>query len=221
VLLFFLLHVIPQFSSLFSDFGSDPGALVKGVMGLSAWLVANQDWVGLAALASLGAGLLAWRIGAVRAAVIATALRLPLISSVWTLWRTTRFLSNLAVLVSQGVPMTEAMPVLGAMLGADAQAALATVRDKIRRGGRLHEALAATGLFPTVAIRMLRVGEETGELAKAASDGAALYGRKLEQRLEQITGLVGPVAIVTIAGLIGGLMATIMTALISINETVQ
>jgi len=220
VLLFFLIHVIPQFAGLFSDSGSDPGPLVRHLMAVSGWLVANEDGLGLATAALLLVGLLGWRNRSVRVAAIAVLLRLPVVSGVHMLWRTARFLSHLAVLTGQGVPMNEALKVLGSVVGIDGEGALASVGDAVRRGGRLHEALDAAGLFPPVAIRMLRIGEETGELAKVAAEAATLYARKLEKKLDQIAGLVGPIAILAIALLIGGLMATIMSALISVNQSV-
>ncbi len=221
VLVFFLVQVIPQFSSLFADSGKDPGILVSGLMELSRLLVDNGQSLAICAALLLAATLATWRSPAARAAITLSLLRLPVIRGVATLWLTTRFLSNLAVLVGQGVPLTEALAVLGNMFGIEARTALATARDAVRRGGRLHEALGASSLFPPVAIRMVRIGEETGELAKVAAEAGGLYGRKLEKRLDQIAGLIGPIAILCIAGLIGGLMVTIMSALISVNDAVQ
>ena len=221
VLLFFLVQVIPQFSSLFTDSGKDPGVLVSSLMELSRLLLDNGRSLAIGAALTLAAALMIWRSPSARAAITLSLLRLPVIRGIATLWLTTRFLSNLAVLVGQGVPLTEALAVLGNMLGIEGRMALASARDEVRRGGRLHEALSASHLFPPVAVRMLRIGEETGELAKVASEAGALYARKLEKRLEQIAGLIGPIAILSIAGLIGGLMVTIMSALISVNEAVQ
>ena len=221
VLLFFLLHVIPQFAGLFNDTGSKPGSLVSVMLSVSGWLVANQERLATAAGMALAGGLLIWRIPAARSGIIKRVLSLPVVGEVWMMWRTTRFLSNLAVLIGQGVPLTDTLSVLGALFGVDGEAAFATAHDQVRRGGRLHDALSATGLFPPVAMRMVRVGEETGELAKIAAEAAALYGHKLEKRLDQVTAVIGPAAILSIAVLVGGLMVTIMTALISVNETIQ
>ena len=220
VLVFFLTGVIPQFSTLFADSGSDPGALVRFVLALSDGLIAHETELGAALAGLLLAGLLAWRTHRVRTGVAAALLALPLVSGIWQLWRTSRFLSTLSLLLRQGVPLTEALKVLEDAVGATGRAALASVGDTVRRGGRLHEALGAARLLPPVAVRMVRIGEETGELARVAGEAGALYGRQLEKRLETLSGLIGPIAIVTIAGLIGGLMVTIMSALVSVNQAV-
>ena len=220
VLVFFLVNVIPNFSGLFADAGTDPGALVRFVLALSDGLIANETNLeaGLAGL--LLAGFLAWRSAAARGALLAAFLGLPGIAGVWRLWRTSRFLSNLSVLLAQGVPLTEALKVLEDAVGAEGRAMLATVGDAVRRGGRLHEALAGVKLLPAVAVRMVRIGEETGELAKVAGEAGSLYAVQLEKRLDGLSAVIGPTAIVFIAGLIGGLMVTIMSALVSVNQAV-
>lgn len=220
VLVFFLTQVIPQFAGLFEDSGTDPGVLVHVVLALSAGLIANELPLGAGLIGVLLAGLVVWRSPSLRGAVARAFLRLPLIGGIWVLWRTSRFLSNLAVLLGQGVPVTEALKVLEDLVGLDGRIALATVGDTLRRGGRLHEALASVKLLPPVAVRMVRIGEETGELAKVAGEAGGLYARQLEKRLDAVTGLIGPVAIILIAGLIGGLMVTIMSALVSVNQAV-
>ena len=101
----------------------------------------------------------------------------------------------IAVLLGQGVPLTEALKVLEDVVGLEGRAKLAAVGDAVRRGGRLHEALAQAGLLPPVAVRMVRIGEETGELAKIAGDAGSLYARQLEKRLESISGVIAPAEI--------------------------
>ena len=220
VMIFFLIDVIPNFSSLFADSGSDPGALVRFVLALSDGLLANETAIGAGTAAVLLGGLLAWRTAAIRNAVVSGLLSLPVIRGVSQLWRSARFLSNLSVLLGQGVPLTEALKVLEDAVGAGGRAALASVGDVVRRGGRLHEALGAVTLLPPVAVRMVRIGEETGALARVAGEAGNLYAVQLEKRLDTVSAMIGPAAILAIAGLIGGLMVTIMSALVSVNQAV-
>jgi general secretion pathway protein F len=218
VLLFFLLHVIPQFTGVVSEMHGDPGALVNFVFGLSNWLVAHEDMLLICAALALSLGFAAWRIPRSRIAIIGFLANLPLIRGIWRTRRAAVFLSNLAVLVGQGVPMTAALKVLESVVGSDGAPALAKLGDSVRQGGRLYEGAAAVNLLPSVAVRMLRIGEETGELAKVAGEAGALYSHKLEQRLEKLTGIIGPAAILAIAFLIGGMMVAIMSTIVSVNQ---
>lgn len=218
VLLFFLLHVIPQFDGVIAENKGDPGALVAIVFGLSHWLVANQTSLGIGVISVLSIGFLCWRISPARIAIISCFAGLPGIKGIWRTRRAAVFLSNLGVLVGQGVPMTAALKVLENVVGSDGAAALAKLGDSVRQGGRLHEGAAKVDLLPSVAIRMLRIGEETGELAKVAAEAGALYSHKLEQRLDKLTAIIGPAAILVIAFLIGGMMVAIMTTIVSVNQ---
>lgn len=218
VLLFFLLHVIPQFGGIFSEVREDPGWLVKTVFGLSNGLVEHEQSVFAGLAATLLAAWLTLRSATVRKTLLRLTARLPLLRGLWQMRRAAVFLSNLAVLLGQGAPMTAALKVLESIMGGDDADALARLGDRVRQGGRLHEAVASLDLLPPVALRMLRIGEETGELPKVAAEAGALYSRKLEQRLETITALIGPLAILAIAGLIGGMMVAIMSTIVSVNQ---
>jgi general secretion pathway protein F len=218
VLLFFMLHVIPQFSSLFADQKNPPGGLVAAVFGLSDWLVRNQDKLTIGAVVVLLAGLLSWRFSATKAMLIRGFARLPLIGHLFTLRRAAVLLSNLSVLLSQGVPLVEALQVLENLVGVEAKTDFARLRDIVRQGGRLNEGLTTVSVLPRLAVRMLKIGEETGELAKTSGEAGQLYMEKLEKRLEQVTGMLGPAAIILIAGMIGSMMVAVMTAILSVNE---
>jgi general secretion pathway protein F len=218
---FFLVQVIPNFSSLFSDSGNDPGALVRFVLALSDGLVANETALEAGGAALLLAGLLASRHPGLRGAIVTWVLALPGPRTVWRLWRTSRFLSSLALLLGQGVPLTEALKVLDGAVGTDGRVALASVGDAVRRGARLCEALGTVDLLPPVAVRMVRIGEQTGELPKVAGEAGALYAAQLEKKLDTLSAVIGPAAILLIAGLIGGLMVTIMSALVSVDQAVM
>jgi general secretion pathway protein F len=218
VLFFFLLHVIPQFSALFAEQQRPPNGLAAVIFALSNFLVANQQSLLIGAIAALSFGLLIWHTQATKAAVIGAFARLPIIGGLLIMRRSALLLSNLSVLLTQGVPLIEALGVVEDIIGADAKAAFTQVRDVVRRGGRLNEGLVAVNVLPSLAVRMLKIGEETGELAKTAGEAGQLYMEKLEKRLEQVTAYIGPIAILFIAGMIGTMMVAIMMAIISVND---
>ena len=92
--------------------------------------------------------------------------------------------------------------------------------DRVRHGGKLSDALAASAILPAMAVRMLRLGEETGQLPALAGRVADFYEAKLQRHLDRIVGIVGPLAIITISFVVGGLIVSVMTALLSVNQVV-
>jgi general secretion pathway protein F len=71
-----------------------------------------------------------------------------------------------------------------------------------------------------MAVRILRLGEETGQLPVLAGRVAKFYESKLKRNLNRIVGLVGPLAIIIISTVVGGLIVSVMTALLSVSQSV-
>jgi general secretion pathway protein F len=92
--------------------------------------------------------------------------------------------------------------------------------DRVRHGGKLSDALAASAILPAMAIRMLRIGEETGQLPALAGRVADFYEAKLQRSLDKVVAVVGPLAIISISIVVGGLIVSVMTALLSISQIV-
>ena len=94
------------------------------------------------------------------------------------------------------------------------------VAERVRQGGKLADAIDEMSGLPPVAIRMLRLGEETGQLAPIALKTAELFEVKLERGLDKSVSIIGPAAIIGISLLVGGLIVSIMTSLLSITQLV-
>ena len=101
-------------------------------------------------------------------------------------------------------------------------AAQASTIDRIiadvRGGKRLTQALAVQNLLPAHVVQMLRVGEESGRLADSAGRIAGFYETKLDAALARLTAVAGPVLMMGVSMLIGWLILSIMSALMSIND---
>ena len=92
--------------------------------------------------------------------------------------------------------------------------------ERVRQGGKLSEALDESGGLPPMAVRILRLGEETGQLPVLAGRVAEFYEVKLQRNLDRMVGLVGPLAIIVISTVVGGLIVSVMTALLSVSQSV-
>lgn len=219
VLLFFLVAVVPQFASVLRDFGQPPTGFVGAVLATSDFLVANGAWIAAALAVSLLATIIALRWPRFRLWAERRVRRLPGLRGILELRRTVLFCSSLGTLLANGVTLTAALRVLIDLPGA-AAGGLDGVVENVRRGGRLVDALARVEYIPPLALKMLRVGEESGELATVARRTAEFYETKLSDRLDRLAGIVGPVAIVAIAGIVGTLIVSILSALLSVNQLI-
>jgi general secretion pathway protein F len=216
VLVFFLLFVVPQFADAVRDIGGHTDSSVMAVIAISDYLQANGSLIGIVALTLACVVLLAFWHPRSRSQLIAFFSKLPGIRGIVVLRRTTNFCRGLGMLLSNGVTLTDALRLLSeAQIGGNH---LKLIADHIRRGGRLVDAIAETNFLPPLAARMLRVGEETGSLDVAAKRCAEYYQTKLTEQIDKLANIVGPAAIVVISTVVGTLIVSIMSTLLSINQ---
>jgi general secretion pathway protein F len=222
VMLFFILFVLPQFSSVLQDFGAKSDSALSGFIRLSDFMRANGTSLSLAGVALTVAIWLTLRRRATRAAIIGAVGRVPGLSGVFQFYRTSLFCRNLGVLLGSGVSLTATLRILVDIMAVTGNVdAWTAAADRVRHGGKLSEALSASSSLPPMALRMLRLGEETGQLPALAGRVAEFYEAKLQRSLDRVVGIVGPLAIVTISTVVGGLIVSVMTALLSVTQLVN
>jgi general secretion pathway protein F len=219
VLVFFLVVVVPQFASVLRDFGQEMTGLVGAVLASSDFFVHNGDVLAGTLAIVLIAAFFTLRRPQARKFIFRGLRRMPGLRGILQLRSTVMFCSSLSTLLGHGVTLTAALRVL-ADSAADLTGDLDRVVEGVRRGGRLVDSLSEVGYLPPLALKMLRVGEESGELAVVSRRTAEFYEAKLSDRLDRLSGIVGPAAIVLIAAIIGGLIVSILSALLSVNQLI-
>lgn len=221
VMLFFFVFVLPQFGGVLRDFGTKSDATISTFLDISEFLRSNGAELTIGAAAAIAGSWLLLRQTSVRSAVLSRLATLPGISGVFRFYRTSLFCRNLGILLGSGVSLTATLRILINIMsvtgGTEAWSAAA---DRVRHGGKLSEALAASNVLPAMALRMLRLGEETGQLAALSGRIAEFYEAKLQRSLDSIVGIIGPAAIITISAVVGGLIVSVMTALLSVTQLV-
>jgi general secretion pathway protein F len=221
VLMFFLLFVLPQFASFFSDSHAKLDPIVVFLLGLSDLVRAHGDVIlAFLAVAVPAAWLLARRADVQRASWNAMV-RLPLVRSLLMFHTTGLFCRNLGLLLGSGLTMSATLRILIEMMNRRGEPdSWIRVADRVRHGGKLSDALADAEALPTMAVRMLRLGEETGQLATLSNRVAEFYEAKLQRSIDRIVGIAGPAAIIGISAIVGGLIVSIMTSLLSVSQIV-
>jgi len=221
VLVFFLLFVLPQFAQVLRDFNAKLDPVVATFIALSDFLRAYKDILGIGLVIAIAGIWFLWRRQTVRIAVMTALSRMPLIKPVLTFHRTALFCRNLGVLLGSAVPMTSALRILVDMMSSTGNPEIwSRAVDRVRHGGKLSDALADTAALPSMAVRMLRLGEETGQLPMLAARVSEFYEAKLQRSLDRVVGIAGPAAIITISIVVGGLIVSVMTSLLSVSQIV-
>jgi len=221
VLVFFLMFVLPQFSAVLRDFGAEIDPIAGIFIRLSEFMIAHKDLIAATLAIALAGSFWAARQPKLRVAAISRLARLPLVRTVFEFHRTALFCRNLDVLLAAAVPLTSTLRILADIMATMGDVAIWTrVVERVRHGGKLSDALVETATLPAMAVRMLRLGEETGQLPVLAARVAEFYETKLQRSLDRVVGLVGPLAIVAISIIVGGLIISVMTSLLSVSQLV-
>jgi general secretion pathway protein F len=221
VMLFFILFVLPQFSSVLQDFGGKSDTALSSFIHLSEFMRANGTALSLAAIALVASIWLTLRRPGARAAIVGAVGRTPGLAGIFRFYRTTLFCRNLGVLLGSGLSLTATLRILVDIMAVTGNVdGWTAAADRVRHGGKLSEALSVSSSLPPMALRMLRLGEETGQLPALAGRVAEFYETKLQRSLDRLVAIIGPLAIIGISTVVGGLIVSVMTALLSVTQLV-
>jgi general secretion pathway protein F len=221
VLVFFVTFVLPQFAAVLRDFGAKTDLVINTFFRLSDFVRGHGASVVAGIVLLIVGGWLLLRRPAVRAGIMSGLTYVPGLSSVFTSYRTALFCRNLSILLGSDVELTATLRILVNIMGVTGKtAAWNATADSVRRGGKLSDALSASVLLPPMAVRMLRLGEETGQLPTLAGRVAEFYEARLQRSLDRLLAIVSPLAIISISVVVGGLIVSVMTALLSVTQVI-
>jgi general secretion pathway protein F len=214
-----LTVVLPQFEPLFRNAGAALPASTRMVMLLGDGL---RDHFRALLIGLAVAALLLQR--ALRRPAVAVLrdrllLAVPLLRTLVAKSEIGRFSRTLAVLLANGVSAPRALSLGGGTIGNRVIAgAVAAAATRFKQGEGLSVPLARSGRFPTLAIQLIRIGEETGRLEEMLSEIADIYDQDVERIIERALALFVPALTIAMGAVIALIVASVMTALLAIND---
>lgn len=214
-----LIFVLPQFEPLFHDAGKSLPLATRIVMALGDFLGAMW-W---AILMSLVAGAL-WFRHALRQPVFrrrwdALILRSPLLGDLFIKMEMERFSRTLGTLLGNGITLPVALGITRDTLSNSVIAAVVgETALSLREGEGLAGRLARSGVFPSMALDLVRVGEETGRLDEMLLRQADLYEHAVKHKIDRLLALLVPVLTVFLGMIVAGLIGSMLVAILSVND---
>ena len=216
---FLMTFVIPRFADIFRDLGSTIPLPTQVLMVTSAWL--RRYWWAVA-----GAGLavaLAIRVWVGRPAGRLQAdriiLRVPLLGPIALQTEVARFSRITGTLLRSGVPMLAALGVVKDMMGNQVLArAVDSLSDGVRGGAGLSKPMVDAGVFPSLAVHMVRVGEETGRLDEMLLKVGATFETDTRKNLKRLVALIEPGIILVMGLVVGFIVVAMLLAILSITD---
>jgi len=197
------VFVIPNFAPLFKVLGNDIPLPTRLIMGTSSFAV--HHGVGMLVAIVLGTAGLKRYIGttAGRYRWDGYKLKIPVLGQLLSQSILSRLTRSLSISLQAGLPMIQALTLLSRSAGNEYLAErLLRLRDAVERGDSLSRAATTSGIFPSLVLQMMLVGEETGELTRLLEEIAGFYQREVDYRLRNLTAMIEPVLIVGVGGLV-------------------
>ena len=219
---FLMAYVIPTLSLVFLETGQLLPLPTRLLLAVSR---AFTDWWWALTVCALGAAwaLRRWYASVTgRSAIDRVLLTAPGIGPLLRRLDTGRFARNLGIMLGQGVPILQSLEVAAGNIGnATLRRAVAGVRDAVRDGSSLAQALAATRGFPVFVSNMVAVGEESGTVDAALLKVAAAYERELDRTLRTLTTILEPVLLVAVGGIVMFIVLAMVLPVFQIGLGVQ
>jgi type IV pilus assembly protein PilC len=203
-----LIFVIPQFETVFKNFGADLPAFTQMLIGVSRFMV-SYWWAvfGIFGGAIVALMMLHKRSTKFQHLVGRSVLKLPVVGDILRKSAIARFARTLGVTFRAGVPLVEALDSIASATGSVVyNDAVKRVREDVAVGHQLQLAMRQTSLFPNMVIQMIAIGEEAGALDKMLFKIADFYEEEVNNAVDALSSLLEPFIMVVIGVLVGSMV---------------
>ena len=222
VTIILMVKVVPVFEELFTSFGADLPAFTKMVVNMSQWM--QSYWY------ILIAGIIGTVVGFLEAKkrskpfrdfLDKTALKAPIFGDLVYKAIIARFSRTLATTFAAGVPLIDALEsTAGATNNVLFEEAVMKIRDDVATGQQLQFAMRATNRFPSMAIQMVAIGEESGALDSMLDKVATHYENEVDNAVDGLTSMMEPLIMAVLGVLVGGLVIAMYLPIFQMGSVV-
>jgi general secretion pathway protein F len=218
-MLVMLVFVVPQFKEMFESAGQNlplPTQIVVAV----ADFIKSYWWMGLG-FVLLIMQTIKWQLeNPVRKKVIDSyVLKMPLIGEILLVKEVAVFSRTLGTLLGNGVSILKSIVIVKEIITNSLLVEIIEKTEmKIKQGMTLSLALAEFNVFPKLAIQMIKMGEETGRLEEMLIKIADIYDKQLGNSIQRMLSLLEPSLIIFLGVMIGGIIVSILLAILSVND---
>ncbi|MDX1594531.1 MAG: type II secretion system inner membrane protein GspF [Gammaproteobacteria bacterium] len=216
-----MVYVVPEVVRVFTGIGQELPWFTRALIATSEQVQRLALPASLLLLVALAGGALLLRLPGARLAFDRLQLGLPLVGGVVRRLNGARFVRTLAILTASAVPLLDGVQLASGVVPNRAQRrALLGVARQIREGRTLHASLRETGLFPPVVLNLIASGESGGRLADMLDRAATQQEREIELGLAALVGLLEPLMIVLLGGIILAIVVAILLPIFQLNQLV-
>jgi type IV pilus assembly protein PilC len=218
-----LIFIVPIFEKMFKQLGGQlplPTRIIVAISHALLWLGPLSIIVTILLVLWLKAtlrGSPAFRLKFDR-----FKLRIPVFGNLLSKMAISRFSRNLGTLLGVGVPVMQALDVVGGTTGnAVISEAMTEVQESVRQGRTISGPLASNPFFPPMVTQMVEVGEESGQISAMLDKIADFYDREVDQAADALTASIEPIMVLLMGGIVGSMVVCLYLPMFSIYSHIQ
>jgi len=214
-----LTFVVPQFSEMFASAGKALPVSTRIVVGLAGWLQSYWWALVLGVVSITGYMNLQLADPVKKKRWDGRFLKLPLAGTIILNKETANISRTLGTLLGNGVSILAALVIVRETVdNLVLAAAIQDTEEQLKQGKHLSDALMEKGIFPKMAMQMVKMGEETGRLEEMLLRVATIYDKQLSVAIQRMLALLEPVLIISLGLMIAGIIVSILLAILSVND---
>ncbi|PID43973.1 MAG: type II secretion system protein F [Gammaproteobacteria bacterium] len=217
-----LVKVVPQFEDLFAGFGAELPAFTQFVIHISEWM---QEWWFIVLIGIL-LFVTCFREAMRRSkrfsdGVDKYVLKAPIVGDIIDKSSVARFARVLSTTFAAGVPLVDALEsVAGATGNSVFRDAIIRIKEEVAAGTQLQFSMRSSGVFPTMAVQMVAIGEESGALDSMLEKVADHFEEEVDNLVDNLTTLMEPVIMAVLGVLVGGLIIAMYLPIFQMGQAV-
>ena len=223
VLIFMLTYLVPQFSSMFKENGSELPALTRSILAVSEFI--KNDWyfvlLGIAVVVGTFVTLFK-KVQKFRETIQIMLMHLPVIKNIIIYNEIANFTKTFASLLNHGVFITDSMEILSKITNNEVMIRIINkTMENLGRGDSISSAFKGEWAIPVVAYEMIVTGESTGQLGQMMEKVAGHFQMLHKNVIDQMKSLVEPILICFLAVIVGIILMSIIEPMFSIYSQVK
>ncbi|MCL1860515.1 MAG: type II secretion system F family protein [Proteobacteria bacterium] len=222
VITIIMIWVVPTFKEVFASFGAELPAPTMMVIGISDFFV-EYWWIifGLLFGGAVAAISVYKRSVPMQIAVDRMVLKLPVVGDIVRKATIARWSRTLSTMFSAGVPLVEALDSVGGASGNHLyMVATRNIQNEVSTGQSLNVSMQNSGMFPTMVVQMVSIGEEAGQLDHMLSKVADFYDQEVDDAVAAMSTLLEPLIMVFLGVVIGGLVVAMYLPIFKLGAVV-
>ncbi|WP_433609745.1 type II secretion system F family protein [Dactylosporangium sp. CA-139114] len=218
-----LIFIVPIFEKMFKQLGGElplPTRIIVTASHTLFWL--GPLLIVVAVIITVAFRQIMAGNPAVRLWFDKVKLKVPVFGPLFTKIALSRFSRNLGTLLGVGVPVLQALDVVGATTGnAVVSTAMADLQQAVREGRPMSSQLGQHKIFPPMVVQMVEVGEESGQISQMLEKVADFYDREVDSAAEALTASIEPIMVLVMGGVVGGMIVCLYLPMFSIYQNIQ